>query len=905
MLGSLRGQWARALVLGAAVLIAVTSFVVLTGSVRASQLVTTGTVRANFRSSYDILVRPPKSTTAEERTAGEVRPNYLSGIYGGITMAQYASIKKLPGVQVAAPVAMLGQVFERVSVPADVTRFLPKDGRGAVRYTVTQVSQRGLSRIPGQQGFVYVTSNSLSLPPPEGSGAFGPYEQSGSGKGTLVCPSPGFGSTPAGSPFMVANQWQTFCWSRDGGWNGKEWSDAGQGRYAVLLNWSFPVTIAAIDPAAEAALDGVNKTVTEGRYLTAADRPQSKGTGDGSVSVPVLVSDTQLVDETAQVSISSLPGSVATRIGQGASETTGRRLVLSAPSHHLATFTVGTAGAYEQFIGSMDDRLLFSLVQAGPTTYTTDARGVLHAVPHSNPASTWVTPLTSGYGDVPPDASGTGFRTITSYPASNTIGGVRLSDVGTFDPTKIRGFSQLSKVPMETYQTPALTAANARTRKLLGGRDLLPNLNPAGYQQAPPMLLTTLAAIPTFTSPSNFLGIGTTNAPISVIRIRVQGVTGTDQASRDRVQQLALRIRKTTGLDVDITMGASPAPRTVDLPAGAHGVPALQVREDWVKKGAAYAIVSAIDRKSAILFALILIACALTVGNAAVASVRSRRTELGVLACLGWRPGTIRRSVIVELTVIGLTAGILGALLAIPVGNALGTAVTPARAVLAVPAGLVLTVVAGVVPGVRASRAAPLDAVYPAVVSPRRPIRLRGVTSTALAMLYRARLRAVTGALTLSIGVAALTTLLAIQFAFHGDVVGTLMGNAISVQVHGSDIAAAVIIALLGLISVADLLYLDATENAPHYATLQATGWRDATLLRLVITQAAVIGALGALIGASVGYALAASLSAFDATVVITGIVIGLAAVLATLAAAVIPAAHTARLNTARVLSAE
>ena len=49
-----------------------------------------------------------------ERREGLVRDDYLSGIFGGITMAQYHRIARLPGVQVAAPIAMIGYVLQSV-----------------------------------------------------------------------------------------------------------------------------------------------------------------------------------------------------------------------------------------------------------------------------------------------------------------------------------------------------------------------------------------------------------------------------------------------------------------------------------------------------------------------------------------------------------------------------------------------------------------------------------------------------------------------------------------------------------------------------------------------------------------------------------------------------------------------
>jgi hypothetical protein len=127
-------------------LVAATAFTVLTAASRTSQLRTIGTVTANFRAAYDILVRPAGTRSQQEQRTGTVQPNFLSGVYGGITMADYHQIQHLPGVQVAAPVAMVGY-----SLPIQViTRALPAavvagTGRELFRTTTTWVSAGGRS----------------------------------------------------------------------------------------------------------------------------------------------------------------------------------------------------------------------------------------------------------------------------------------------------------------------------------------------------------------------------------------------------------------------------------------------------------------------------------------------------------------------------------------------------------------------------------------------------------------------------------------------------------------------------------------------------------------------------------------------------------------------------------------
>ena len=149
---------ARTLALIAGVLVAATAFTVLTAASQTAQLRTTGTVSAHFVPAYDILVRPKGARTAVENQTGTVQPDFLSGIYGGITMAQYHQIQQIPGVQVAAPIAMVGYaqleaaMFEPVPAAA-----LAGSGRQLYRISTTWVSDNGASRVAQPPSYLYVT----------------------------------------------------------------------------------------------------------------------------------------------------------------------------------------------------------------------------------------------------------------------------------------------------------------------------------------------------------------------------------------------------------------------------------------------------------------------------------------------------------------------------------------------------------------------------------------------------------------------------------------------------------------------------------------------------------------------------------------------------------------------------
>ncbi len=106
------------LVLG--VLIVSGAFGLLLGAVETTRVTVNSDLAQYWRSTYDILVRPKGSRSQVEKEYNLVEANYLSNISGGITMQQYQKIKNIPGVEVAAPIAMLGYSHLFVSIPMQV-----------------------------------------------------------------------------------------------------------------------------------------------------------------------------------------------------------------------------------------------------------------------------------------------------------------------------------------------------------------------------------------------------------------------------------------------------------------------------------------------------------------------------------------------------------------------------------------------------------------------------------------------------------------------------------------------------------------------------------------------------------------------------------------------------------------
>jgi len=895
-----RFQAGRALALLAGMLVATTAFTVLTAAARAAQVRTIGTVNAHFQPSYDILVRPAGARSSLEQATGTVQPDFLSGIYGGITMAQWRQIERIPGVQVAAPIAMVGYFLAKTSFTVDLPAAdLARPGRQLYRATTTWVSANGTSRVGQPATYVYVTPDRVTGAPP-------PLSMETLPDGSTVTPCPG---TLSGSnPFGYGQQAIAWCWSKVNGLGvapGYTMISPDLGDHpSFAVFWEFPMLIAAVDPVAEAKLDGLNHAVASGRYL-----PETYHSGD---EFPVLAAADSGVGEDSVTQVQELASPSAPPTLTPAT----MQQDSTAPGRTVLSLTLTASQAYRSLLTQMGSSLggaidgPIAYWSAGSARYQRSRDGDLTPVAVRNPISVWH--LSAGVF-TPMDNSDTQYRTLREhvlptdvFQPGSTIQPASPVLVGTFSEGKIAAFDPLSRVPLGPYQPTTAAPANAASSKALGGADLLPNLNLGGYVSQPAQLITTLAALPALENGNYSGGAQLAKAPISVIRVRVAGVTGANPASLSRIKAVAGQIGLRTGLTVDIVAGSSPQPTTIALPADKDGTPALLLTENWIREGVAVTILDAVDRSSVTLFVLILVVCALFVANSATAAVRGRRRELGVLAALGWTRPRLFAVVLGEVAMIGLIAGIIGALLSPPLAAALGLHASAARAALAIPVAVALAIVAGAAPAWLAARADPVASVRPPTLAARHARQPSGITGLALVNVLRTPGRTLIGALSLAVGVTALTLLIGVTLAFKGAIGGTLLGASVTVQVRGVDYIAVVTTVILGVLAIGDALLITMTERAPELATIRAFGWPERALRRLVITEGALTGIAGSVIGAVIGLAgaavfagrLPASLYAAAAAAAAIG-------VLVTCAAALLPAHLLRRLPAAQLLAEE
>jgi putative ABC transport system permease protein len=900
---------------------------VLTAAGRTTEVRVRGSVKSNYRTAYDILVRPKDSALPLEREQSLVRDNYLSGLFGGITLTQYHEILRLPGVDVAAPIANVGYVIPIGAKSFRMNKLLSPKPVQLFRIVFSSVAHDGTSRYPlGQEYIYYTRRHKFAVVSGLGSVGFGEVVP-GHVDPLQVCPqgeSVPRGSSDTVTPFGRGRTASLACYSaRSPGYGtDREFPGVVQAGTGVY----FPILLAAIDPAQEARLLHLDRTIVAGRYLYEGERPRLKGARTFYHRlVPVIASTRTYVGEHVDARIERLKVRVPADVPRALASDPFRFLG-NLRGREIARRTLSAQGMYDAALAgafgpngrSGQRNISWSYWTASPVRYRSFAQHVLAPRVVKNPLSVWraaATPGLSFYTAVSQANADLQFRRLhprigspfistTDVPGKQVLQTPTMFFVGRYDPARLPGFSPLSKVPLETYYPPELLPGDAASRGALHGRPLLPSTNIGDYVAQPPLFLTTLSAMGPFLNSKYYAGANG-RAPISVIRVRVKGVTGPDALSQARVRQVATEIHDQSGLQVDITAGSSPKQLLVRLPPGKFGRPTLLLREGWSKKGVSLSFLQALDRKRLGLLALVLVSCVFFLANGAFAAVRGRRREIGTLLCLGWPRRAIFIVVLAELLLVGVVAGVAAALVAWLTADLFSLHLSLLRAALVVPLAVVLAMVAGLVPAWRAARAGALDAVRPAVSAAGVHRQIRRLLSLAVANVRRVPGRSSVAAAGLFIASAALTLLLAINQAFRGDLVGTLLGQAISVQVRGLDFLVVGVIVLLAALSLADVIYLNLRERAAEIVTLRTVGWSDRHLAQMIATEAVILGLLGTIPGSLLGLLIGLQLGVPALAVLLASAISILGGLLVSLLAALLPLARLSTLTTPAVLAEE
>ena len=552
----------------------------------------------------------------------------------------------------------MGWVIAYATVQVDLGGLVNTDHPVVVRTRTTWTYDNGASTVKAAPTLLYLTPNPIRFQPPavdDPSGKSLIIETKPDGSEvSFVAPEPVTETVDEAHPTLLALSTSNL-----------QPTNGARSTTIVDVPYPFPFLLAAVDPAAEATLTGVDQAMVSGTWLTpgVADRRTfhfSDGTVDVGRPIPVAVADRPYLQLDASSDVDVFDGPAVAQLATHGYDGTLPQAFLGPADRTLGTLNADADTAYTRLLSSLatptDDgdaqtRTVLRVLRTSPLTITAEQDGTLVPKPASTFTFGW------GYGTglpgaegsaVPPGGDDTPFRSMDGYYAAPDHAPPALVKVGVFDPSRLPNADSLAALPLGTFAYSPPTGADQASATALGGQGWYPSANIRGYTQPPPLMLTNLDALATFSDPglwsqASSAGLvipGTTPVgadPISAVRVKVAGVTGISDLDRERVRSVAEAIAEQTGLDVDITMGASTGDQHVSVAAGTHGRPALDIQQPWVVKGVATRLVTGIDQASAALALIVLIAAALVVLDAVFATVRARRREVATVLALGWR----------------------------------------------------------------------------------------------------------------------------------------------------------------------------------------------------------------------------------------------------------------------------
>ncbi|HJT58788.1 MAG TPA: ABC transporter permease [Ktedonobacteraceae bacterium] len=852
---SLNRRRSQSLLASCGFLLAACALILLSATTQTTALYANQIINQNWQPTYDLVVLP---STAHPPQGTNIPADTLEGYNGGISLQQYAQVQATPGVEVAAPIAFIGYG----QLPSPSLQFtstpLPPD---YYRIDWTLAAFNGQRQIVERQvSYIFNMASSCDV---------------------------------ASDPAMQSLRQQHVLL---GGCGPDIGSKASNFQFPSIDTGTF--LLAAIDPTAEDQLLHLDRSIVSGRML----QPQEglkhvvltyAGPAD---EVPLLfhqnlasgqitlhatfsrVTSRQLPPQQVLQAggfsyLAQLPGqqvllsqdvpvvqddpqrfSDTTLIWNGRSwQPVGSSDVKASGSGSGMRFLYTPSGLTYRQITGPNGKPAYALVPGN----TQSAKSVLSTLPAFLP----------GDPDNPDDQQGPEvyFRSLQPLLTRNMNAGYLANPVGEFNASAVNSqFSnQLNWLPETTYASPPVVLRYDAQGQPVNPTTLLPTTNPAGMLIQPPLALTTLRAATQLTGNDRL---------ISVIRVRVSGVTAPNDASWKRVEQVAQLIERRTGLRALVTLGSSPAPTLVYVPGlhpGQNGstrtiAPLGWVEERWIALGVSLLYLGQVGQMQLVLLSALLLVCLGYLIVTLSSLLTTQRRDLAILSALGWRPWQPTRLFLTQALLLALGGGLGGMGMALLVIHLIGADPPWPIVALTLPVVLCLALLSSLTPLWRIWHMRPAELLRTGMIAEtrtndaatRRSAALTSLTAMALLNLQRMRARSLVALVSLFLSAALLVVMLDSLLAFQQALQGTLLGSYILLQTAVPQLAGALFALVLTFPSVSDLLLLHLRERYREIGLLLATGWRIIHVQRLFVQEGLTLALLGTIPGALAAAAL-------------------------------------------------
>lgn len=622
----------------AAILLAL---VVVAGSaVSAQSRATIGsTLEDNGRGSYDLLVTAGTGVLSSGTgTAGLVEQNFaaLTGA-GQLTLGQLSSIRHISGVDVAAPLAFVGDLTS----PAYGVLVGARDPDGAVdgffavqpRAFDVQVE---LTTSDGVQTQVLSAAQVTMAVSRAGTGPLAAAILAATGVESANTANLSADVTIPGVPELAS---------------GLVAVDPIAEQQLLEATGSFLLPLAAWDEQVRAEANNATLSrLVPDPYSYERDTVASSGAD--VAAVPVVISDSAYAPINATVSVTPIDISGATA-SEFFTSTAPGLTALSASGQDLVRIgqrgptTTTTVDLQQRVVPFAQPFLSIPLpgASAGPdgAAYTTTPSLVPRLVapaPYSSASATEAADAPAGTAERLA-AQPQGFEILASgareqtyrpetEPEPETNAGYVFAPVGGYSPGDVTGREQeASYVPLGTYAPGSAIVTQVGPHE---GAVLGPSFSGRGLELSAPGAITTLSGLQAVRP----------DAGVDVVRVRVVGPRTYTASSRSQIEEVAARIAE-LGLRVRIVAGSSLTPIGVYVPdffaqpQADAGTDLGWIGQEWTSLGAAVQVERASLGAAAWLLGISLFAVGVLSGVVQGVAVDGRRREATLLRQLGWQ----------------------------------------------------------------------------------------------------------------------------------------------------------------------------------------------------------------------------------------------------------------------------
>ncbi|MGR3765792.1 FtsX-like permease family protein [Rossellomorea sp. NS-SX7] len=751
-------------------------------------------LQKRWKSSYHIVVRPQDSRSVTEKM-NLLEPNYLSGLHGGISMEQYESIKAMDDVSIAAPISMIGYVYNFID------------------FEKAEISEPGVYRMKMIETV-----------------------DTGAGK-----------EVSEGETYFTVGGW-------DATRAGKEYGVSG---YSGEMSYGTEILVAGIDPEQEAKLVGLDKAVVAGkagRYFKESDKPEEFPVGDGLVDtrIPILMSNKEFIDGEMSYVFEKLDlpfgADEQAATMEEVKEKGGEDFLKTLGGKGVKEYTYTTEEAHQKMVdrvmnpsyltGTGSDGMNWMAFKPTPVEY----RPVSSPFPERWAYSYEVTPY-----ELPEDSPLTAeqaYRPVQQYgEKSSDWPRLKLDVLGVFDPGRLNiSKDPLTELPVETYfPSKASWVLDENEEPVNPPAGMKPVNNPYGFLTKPPLMLTTIEAA------SKIIG----KDPISAIRVNVEGVEVFNEESEARLQEVAEKIEKDTGLLADVTLGSSPQPALTHIP-GIEGKNSIGwIEQPWIKIGSSMTIFKEAKLGISGVVGSVVAVAIVYVFSSNLIMMYGRKKEFAVFLSLGWRPGQLSKLLMVEATFLGLTVSLISWLI---LGWFMYTSpieTSGIRIFLIGLLGLVIYWIGALIPAMLVRKIKPYETMRTGEISnsQRRVVKSQSVIGMALNGLLSKWKRTSLSVFSIGLPTGMLLFFLFITFRLKGVMFTTWLGEYVAMEVSTMHYVAMGIALTIAILTTAEIIWQNVSERQPEIAVLKALGWRNSTIRVLVMMEGAISGFFAGLLG--------------------------------------------------------